>query len=142
VPKIKKNPDTFEGHLGAAVRTARISASLSQEEVADATVIPLTNLGRIERGARHTTIRELSAIAAVTSTTPAAIASAALEKFGGGSVDGGLERLMSEVRGTTNDIEEQQKKRAAAMTPEQLEAVEKIAATRDAELLEDEPPAP
>lgn len=80
------------------MRLARTKAEMSQEDIAAATGIPLTNLGRIERGARNTTVRELGYIAAAADSTPAEIATDALKAFGG-SVEGGLDRLMSEAKG-------------------------------------------
>ena len=57
---------------------------------------------------------------------------------------GGFDALMSEVRNTNDELAKKRQRKqaeAAAMTPQQIEK-QKIAATDDPELLEDEPQAP
>ncbi|WP_223798992.1 helix-turn-helix domain-containing protein [Sphingomonas nostoxanthinifaciens] len=49
--------------LGAAIRTARKHASLSQEALADASGIDRSHMGKVERGERNVTILNVIRIA-------------------------------------------------------------------------------
>ena len=49
--------------VGESIRTARISAGLSQEALADASELDRSHLGRIERGERNLSILNLKRIA-------------------------------------------------------------------------------
>lgn len=147
MPRIVKPADTFAGHLGTAIKAARTNASMSQEDVAEATGIPITNLGRSERGGRDTTVHELSSIAAAVSTTPAEIATNALKGFGGGTEAAGLARLVSEAAGTTDELAKKRAQRQAAdMTSDEIDEQHKRGKTAAQQPAgdegDDEPAAP
>ncbi len=55
--------------LGEAVRTRRLDAGMSQEELADAAATDLTQVGGIERGVRNPSYTTLLRLAAALETT-------------------------------------------------------------------------
>ena len=55
--------------LGEAVRTLRLEAGMSQEELADAADTDLTQVGGIERGVRNPSYTTLLRLAAALETT-------------------------------------------------------------------------
>lgn len=59
--------------LGAAVRTQRVAAGMSQEALADAAGIDRSHMGKIERGERNVTFLNLLKIAAALGKRPSAL---------------------------------------------------------------------
>ena len=57
-----KNVEVIKA-FGKRVRDLRISQNLSQEELANITDVPLSQIGRIERGEVNATISTISALA-------------------------------------------------------------------------------
>lgn len=125
----------FDAALGRVIASKRQLRSLSQADLSDRAGIPLTNIGRVEKGTRSVSVAELETIAEAIQVPARTMAEEALDLYGG------LTKLMSEATGTTNDIDIHRKKRAASMTTQQIED-QVSAATRDPELNEDEAEAP
>lgn len=101
MPRPKKVISDFDIKLGEAIAYARQDPEktrLTQEELAEATGIPLSTLQRREKGANEVTVSELERIAHAIGTTPAAIVNKALAAYGG------IERLMAENRTTTSEM--------------------------------------
>ncbi|MGN6258121.1 MAG: helix-turn-helix domain-containing protein [Solirubrobacterales bacterium] len=69
-PARRSKPRSSEhAALGEAVRTLRLGASMSQEELADAAGTDLTQVGGIERGVRNPSYTTLVRLATALQTT-------------------------------------------------------------------------
>lgn len=69
-PARRSKPRSPEhGALGEAVRTLRIEAGMSQEELADAASTDLTQIGGIERGVRNPSYTTLLRLARALGTS-------------------------------------------------------------------------
>jgi transcriptional regulator with XRE-family HTH domain len=71
VPPARRSKPRSPEHaaLGEAVRTFRLEAGMSQEELADAAGTDLTQVGGIERGVRNPSYTTLLRLAAALKTT-------------------------------------------------------------------------
>lgn len=82
-PARRSKPRSPEhGALGEAVRTLRVEAGMSQEELADAAGTDLTQVGGIERGVRNPSYTTLLRLAAALETTVGALTTLADELRG------------------------------------------------------------
>lgn len=71
-------PDlALRGRLGDALRTARVAAQLSQEQVADRAALDRTYISELERGRKAATVEAVAAIALAIGTTASALISEA-----------------------------------------------------------------
>lgn len=66
--KLDKDQDLIR--LGAAIRTRRMSLSLSQEALADCAEIDRSHMGKIERGERNVTFLNILRIAKAVQCKP------------------------------------------------------------------------
>jgi transcriptional regulator with XRE-family HTH domain len=75
VPPARRSKPRSPEHaaLGEAVRTLRLEAGMSQEELADAAGTDLTQVGGIERGVRNPSYTTLLRLAAALKTTVGAL---------------------------------------------------------------------
>lgn len=133
----------FDAALGRVVASKRELRSMSQQELSTRSGIPLTNLGRVEAGTRSLTVAELETVADVLRIPAATMAAEAVELYGG------IELLMSEAQGMTDDLKRKrlQREMAAKTSAEIDEHRERkdtpsAAQRRDAETEADEPDAP
>lgn len=79
VPRQSINTDA-EGklrQLGAAIRTARLERTLSQEALADASGIDRSHMGRIERGERNVSVLNVVRVADALGVSVASLMAAA-----------------------------------------------------------------
>lgn len=74
-PKYAKNPVLTE--LGAAIRSARLNAALSQEALASDAELDRSYMGGIERGEHNLTLINLHKIAMALGTDPSKLLKAA-----------------------------------------------------------------
>lgn len=101
--RAKKTPHPFDGHLGAAIRSARARRNVSRETLAARTGIALSNLKRREDGLNETTVSELERIAAVLRVPTREIVDMALSDYSAGESaqqgdpQGGLRKLLDSV---------------------------------------------
>lgn len=129
----------FDAALGRIVASKRIRAGLSQSELATRTGMPLSNLGRVEKGTRSLTVAELETIAEIVKVPAGEMAEEAVDLYGG------VDKLMSEAQGTNDELATKRaQKEAAQLTPEELESLDhpKAAQRRDAETSSPEPDTP
>lgn len=88
--RTKKTISDFDVKLGAVVRSKRTKLDLTQDEVATASGMALSNYRRREDGKNEITVSELTRIAAAVKVEPAEIAEEALADYGG------LRKLLAE----------------------------------------------
>ena len=67
------DPNNVLPKVGGAIRSARRSAGISQEALADASEIDRSHLGRIERGERNLSVLNLRKIASALGLSAAAL---------------------------------------------------------------------
>lgn len=100
VPKTK-TPVTFDEHVGATVAAYLRERGKRQEDMARATHMSLTTVGRKIRGQVEFTASELTQVAAYVDSTVGEILERALSNYGG------LNKLLSEVGGTPTGIRDE-----------------------------------
>lgn len=94
----KKTLHPFDQHLGGAIKATRARRKLTQQQLADAAGIPLSNLQRREDGSNETSVAELERIAAVLRVTSREIVEMALQDYNdGGDPEAGLRKLVASV---------------------------------------------
>lgn len=73
-------------------------------------------------GASPITVSELERVAKTVNVAARTIAESALSQYGEGSIDDGVNRLMSEARGISDDLEKKRlQKELAARTPAEID---------------------
>lgn len=97
MPKKRKQPETFDEFIGAVIDSKRALGGISQEDLATAAHIPLTNLGRSIRGTRPLSISEFERIADRIGQDAGAMAAEALRLYGG------IEKLLAETAPVSED---------------------------------------
>lgn len=135
-----KKTSEFDAKLGAVVRSKRIKRGLSQAQAAEAAGIPLSNYQRREAGTNEITVSEIKRIAEVVGVSAGEMAEEALKDFGG------MAKLIAEHVGMSEAPvsldAHREKKNVADMSVDEIESMQKKAATHDDELDQDEPDAP
>lgn len=139
MPK-KIKPTTFNLFLAKVIQARMDVVGISRPELAARTSISPSTLDRNFAGKTDAgwTSNQIARISGVLDISAGKLIDDALENMGG------FDALMSEVRNTNDELAKKRQRKqaeAAAMTPQQIEK-QKIAATDDPELLEDEPQAP
>lgn len=136
MPRKPKELSDFDACLGKVVRSKRVKAGLSREELSAVTGIPPSNLKRREAGVNEITASELKRIAAVVGVSAADMADEALKDYGG------MDKLIAEHVGMSEapvSLDAHRKRRTPAdMTEEEWEEISNAANT-DPEIGRDEP---
>lgn len=101
MPKKRKPAETFDEFIGAVIDSRRALKGMSQDDLASAIGLPLTNLGRSLRGIRPLSINEFERVAGALGEDAGEMAADALRRFGG------MEKLLagyvSETSRTVDD---------------------------------------
>lgn len=131
--------------VGDALRGEYKKRNLRLEDVAAASGIPYSTLRKKIAGDSPIFAGEVVVVAQVIGD----LSGIPIDRGAAGVIDdaiklaGGVDRLMSEVRSTTDELATKRKQREAATMPVgSLEEQDQRAATRDPEMDTDEPPAP
>jgi len=139
MPRPPKKTSDFDVRLGNVIRAKRTKIRMSQNELADASGIAMSNLQRRENGKIEITVSEIKRIAEALGVPAHELVDEALEDFGG------MDKLIAEHVGMSEapvSLEDHRKRRTPAdMTEEEMEGVLNAAGT-DPELEEDEPEQP
>lgn len=134
----KKTSD-FDVRLGNVIRAKRTKIRMSQNELADASGIAMSNLQRRENGKIEITVSEIKRIAEALGVPAHELVDEALEDFGG------MDKLIAEHVGMSEPpaslAEHRRKKSPADMTEEEWEGLSSAANT-DPEIGLDEPEQP
>lgn len=83
MPKKRKPAETFDEFIGAVIDSRRALNGMSQDDLAAAVGIPLTNMGRSLRGSRPLSVNEFERIAGALGEDAGQMAAEALRRFGG-----------------------------------------------------------
>lgn len=138
MPKKRKQPETFDEWVGTTIESKFGKTSMRQDDLAAATGISVTLIGRSIRGTRGLSVKEFETIAGVLGEDPGVLLKEALDGFGG------MEKLLTKpVSDVPLSLDEQRRRKqaeAAAMTPQQIaEYSGEQAAIDDPELEGNEP---
>jgi hypothetical protein len=117
MPKKRKPAETFDEHLAAVVASRMEKRSRRQEDVAEATQIPLSNFGRRMRGLVPFTADEIVRVATYLQFDPADMLQEALDDMGG------YRSLLSEVRGNKGPSSDDDLSNVTVLSRPQSEAV-------------------
>lgn len=94
----KKKLSQFDAKLGAVVAARRLKADkMTQQDLASASGVPLSNLQRREDGTNEFTVSELERVANALDTTAASLAGEALADYGG------IDKLIAEYTTSEGD---------------------------------------
>lgn len=105
MPKQRKPPTNFDGHVGNVVDSIARLKNMRQEDLAQSAAIPPSNLGKSIRGVRSFSIKEITRISDVLKTPASEIVDAALKEYGGGDRDRGMRKLiMSDAPPNVTDL--------------------------------------
>ena len=134
----KKTSD-FDVRLGNVIRAKRTKIRMSQNQLADASGIAMSNLQRRENGKIEITVSEIKRIAEALGVPAHELVDEALDDFGG------MQKLIDEHVGMSEapvSLDAHRRNRTPAeMTEEEMEGVPNAAGT-DPELGYDEPEQP
>lgn len=117
MPKKRKPAETFDEHLAAVVATRMEKRSRRQEDVAEATGIPLSNFGRRMRGQIPFTADEIARVGKYLDFDAAGMLQEALNDMGG------YGPLLSEVRDTKEPSSDDALDNVTVLSRRQSEAV-------------------
>lgn len=135
----KKTSD-FDVRLGNVIRAKRTKIRMSQNELADASGIAMSNLQRRENGKIEITVSEIKRIAEALGVPAHELVDEALKDFGG------MDKLIAEHVGVSEapvslDAHRQRNRTPADMTEEEWEELDSAANT-DPEIGLDQPEQP
>lgn len=136
MPKPRPKPVTFDQWVGQYIEGAMKRRGMRQEDLAAATGIAKTLIGRIIRGTRPVTVLEFEVIAGVVNYPAGQLLADALEEYGG--MDKLLaEHAPSEVASTVDDLAKKRESRTGEIDVDEYEG--RSAANVDPEHERDEP---
>lgn len=96
--RLKKDPHPFDRHLGIAVRAMRTRRQMTQNELATATGIPLSNYQRREDGKNEVSVAEMERISVALGVPTREIVDMALVDYSDhGTAEDGLRKLVASV---------------------------------------------
>lgn len=139
MPRQPKKISDFDVRLGNVIRAKRTKMRMSQNELADASGIAMSNLQRRENGKIEITVSEIKRIAEALGVPAHELVDEALKDYGG------IDKLIDEHIGVSDvpiSLDDHRKRRTPAdMTEEEWEG-ERSAANTDPEIGLDEPEQP
>jgi transcriptional regulator with XRE-family HTH domain len=118
--------------VAAEIRAERAAKNMTAAQLAKAAGIPIGTLHRVLSGERDINVTQLGKIALAFGTTVEHIMRRAVDRAGG--LDALAPRQMSDAGGNVTPI----RKRVEDLSVDELEAIDRKAATRDAEMDTDE----
>ena len=132
VVHMENEKSVLNAAVAAEIRAEKAAKNMTAADIAKAARIPVGTLSRVLTGERDINVTQLGKIARAFGTTVEHIMSRAVDRAGG--LDSLFPPQMSDAGGNVTPI----RKRAEDMSVDELEAIEKKAATSDAEMDTDE----